>query len=1063
MDQGLGDGVLPSDAAEDAHIQSKEGEYVGKLDSRNMLGSQEMVRPAEMSSLESSFNIFGDIFEGKNSPEDLLKHACASQHDLDDAGGMVEELTVRNFNSSNLPMVGASNSRETIQMRQNQWQHDYRLVGGSGSGTSYGNRDNSQVIPGIFQNAGNTSLPECLDQKPLNDEPSVAVEQLISGSNGVSGNMSSHGGIKTKILSKSGFSEFFVKTTLKGKGIICRGQPHDGYRTAPGGQNNVKSSGRPPVAPSANLKAVDGPMVASHASQRFGTKTDMTSSHGVNGPRSVDCNDDGVSLRDWLKSECHKANKAERLHIFRQIVQLVDNSHSQGVVLHELKPSFFKLLQSNRIKYIGIDIQKDHPDILDFSPPDNFLTKRKLPEEGKICSVGGCAKKKKFNESLNLKRWPMFHSRSALQIETRKNSDINMTWTHISQDESNEHHAHVQSSNSSSPYLSHTTQQQSTLVNGQLEDKWYASPEELNDEVCTISSNVYSLGVLLFELLSRFDSEREHAAAMSDLCHRIFPPNFLSENLKEAGFCLQLLHPEPSLRPTTRDVLKSEVISGFQEVLAKDLSSSFDQEDADSELLFHFLVSLKDHMQKHASKLVEDIECLEADIKEIERRHHCENPLVHPLVNTREIRHLGKELLVSELHGTSSPSSKTNEIGLMRNISQLKTAYFSMRSKIQLHETDSTTRQDKDVLRNHNNWSLAQNDEEIHKPTDCLGDFFDGLCKYARYGRFEVRGLLRSGEFNNSANVICSLGFDRDEDYFAAAGVSKKIKIFEFNSFFNDTVDIHYPVIEMSNRSKLSCICWNSYIKSYLASTDYDGMVKLWDVSTGQAVNQYIEHEKRAWSVDFSRVYPTKLASGSDDCSVKLWSINEKGCLGTIRNVANVCCVQFSAHSTHMLAFGSADYKTYCYDLRNTRAPWCVLTGHTKAVSYVKFLDSETIVTASTDNTLKLWDLNKTNSGGPYNACGLTFRGHTNEKNFVGLSVADGYIACGSETNEVYSYYRSLPMPITSHKFGSIDPISGRETEDDNGLFVSSVCWRGKSDMIVAANSSGCIKLLQMV
>lgn len=64
---------------------------------------------------------------------------------------------------------------------------------------------------------------------------------------------------------------------------------------------------------------------------------------------------------------------------------------------------------------------------------------------------------------------------------------------------------------------------------------------------------------------------------------------------------------------------------------------------------------------------------------------------------------------------------------------------------------------------------------------------------------------------------------------------------------------------------------------------------------------------------------------------------------------------------------------------------------------------------------------------------------------------------------QVYSYYRSLPMPVTSYKFGSIDPISGKEIDDDHGQFVSSVCWRGKSDMLIAANSSGCIKVLQMV
>ena len=107
----------------------------------------------------------------------------------------------------------------------------------------------------------------------------------------------------------------------------------------------------------------------------------------------------------------------------------------------------------------------------------------------------------------------------------------------------------------------------------------------------------------------------------------------------------------------------------------------------------------------------------------------------------------------------------------------------------------------------------------------------------------------------------------------------------------------------------------------------------------------------------------------------------QKNSISTVRNIANVCCVQFSSHSTHLLAFGSADYRTYCYDLRNTRAPWCVLDGHDKAVSYVKFLDSETLVTASTDNTLKIWDLNKTSSSGlSPSACSLTLGGHTNEK-----------------------------------------------------------------------------------
>ncbi|KAL6530878.1 hypothetical protein OROGR_014738 [Orobanche gracilis] len=139
--------------------------------------------------------------------------------------------------------------------------------------------------------------------------------------------------------------------------------------------------------------------------------------------------------------------------------------------------------------------------------------------------------------------------------------------------------------------------------------------------------------------------------------------------------------------------------------------------------------------------------------------------------------------------------------------------------------------------------------------------------------------------------------------------------------------------------------------------------------------------------------------------------------LGTMRMFA----VQFSAHSPHLLSFTSADYKTYCYDLRNVSTPWCILAGHQKTVSYAKFLDSETLVSPSTDNTLRIWDLKKMSSNClSKDACILTLRGHTNEK--------------------VCTYHRSLPMPMTAHKFGSIDPITGNETEDENGRFVSSVC-----------------------
>lgn len=171
--------------------------------------------------------------------------------------------------------------------------------------------------------------------------------------------------------------------------------------------------------------------------------------------------------------------------------------------------------------------------------------------------------------------------------------------------------------------------------------------------------------------------------------------------------------------------------------------------------------------------------------------------------------------------------SMTDKENLIKNISQLEEAYFSMRSELKLRGGASLDRSDKDLLSHRDKHQSVNGSKVEGKPDDQFGAFIEGVCRFVRYSKLEVCGGLQNGNLHNSTNVICSLSFDRDEDYIAAAGVSKKIKIFEFSSLLNDSVDIHYSMVEMSNKSKLSCVCWNQYIKSYLASSDYDGAVQV--------------------------------------------------------------------------------------------------------------------------------------------------------------------------------------------------------------------------------------------
>jgi WD40 repeat protein len=44
-------------------------------------------------------------------------------------------------------------------------------------------------------------------------------------------------------------------------------------------------------------------------------------------------------------------------------------------------------------------------------------------------------------------------------------------------------------------------------------------------------------------------------------------------------------------------------------------------------------------------------------------------------------------------------------------------------------------------------------------------------------------------------------------------------------------------------------VSWNRHIKPLLASSDYEGTVRLWDVDAGRASRNYTEHERRCWSV----------------------------------------------------------------------------------------------------------------------------------------------------------------------------------------------------------------------
>ncbi|KAL6607464.1 WD40 repeat-like protein [Neocallimastix sp. 'constans'] len=297
---------------------------------------------------------------------------------------------------------------------------------------------------------------------------------------------------------------------------------------------------------------------------------------------------------------------------------------------------------------------------------------------------------------------------------------------------------------------------------------------------------------------------------------------------------------------------------------------------------------------------------------------------------------------------------------------------------------------------------------------------------------------------------------------------------------FNTDYITRYPIQEMICNSKISCLSYSTEKQNNLLSSDYEGIITLWDTETGEAVSSFSEHEKRAWCVDYCTKNPTVFASCSDDATVKIWDENISYSTLTIDSRANICSVAFNPYSEYEVAFGSADHNIYYYDIRNAKSAWKCIKGHKKAISYVKFKNRYELISASTDNTLKLWSINPQSmnilSNGICNDSDnddkvqliRTYSGHLNERNFTGLSInKDGdFILCGSETNEIYTYYSESEKPIIVQKFSNIeDNITGNERDySDSNQFISSLAWKNTSpNILLAANSEGRVKVYELV
>lgn len=151
-----------------------------------------------------------------------------------------------------------------------------------------------------------------------------------------------------------------------------------------------------------------------------------------------------------------------------------------------------------------------------------------------------------------------------------------------------------------------------------------------------------------------------------------------------------------------------------------------------------------------------------------------------------------------------------------------------------------------------------------------------------------------------------------------------------------------------------------------LATGSYDCTIKIWDIESSEVVRTLRGHQCGIRALQFD---DTKLISGSLDRTIKVWNWRTGECISTYQgHTEGVLSVNFSGN---LLASGSIDQtvKIWNFEDKSTFS----LRGHTEWVNAVK-LDtaSRTVFSASDDLTVRLWDLDT-------RSCIKVFEGHVGQ------------------------------------------------------------------------------------
>ncbi|CAO3563154.1 unnamed protein product [Mortierella alpina] len=291
-----------------------------------------------------------------------------------------------------------------------------------------------------------------------------------------------------------------------------------------------------------------------------------------------------------LQQTCHKdlVDPAANQHIFRAIVEGVAYIHDQDMIHRDLKPSniFLGMPAGTEHQRTQQQQQSDHTSILASSA---------LPGTMTTMSLGGSRQDVPLHQGF-ASQYPDYDqcplTREQIQEELFTNIETMVPKIGDFGLVTDMEGGATMDAESSTPALTPTKaapgpntpaskdpllrRHSSAVTTGSRSSRTrttavgtvtYASPEQLARPNLGYDqkADIYSLGIIFFELYHPFSTLMERHAVLRTLRTGELPPDFVSRWPKEAAFVLWLMAEDPQMRPTAREILDFDLIRKSKE------------------------------------------------------------------------------------------------------------------------------------------------------------------------------------------------------------------------------------------------------------------------------------------------------------------------------------------------------------------------------------------------------------------------------------------------------------------------------------------------------------------